>query len=112
VHSARICSAKPNSTEPDSPAPKTRGSRISRTSNKTSKIMMVDPDDWRTPLVRYLDNTGHIAGRKVRRQALKYVLLDNTLYHQTIDGLLLKCLGLDQSKIAMGEVHEDICGTH
>jgi hypothetical protein len=29
-----------------------------------------------------------------------------------MDGLLLKCLGLDQSKIAMGEVHEDICGTH
>jgi hypothetical protein len=25
---------------------------------------------------------------------------------------LLKCLGLDQSKIAMGEVHESICGTH
>jgi hypothetical protein len=25
---------------------------------------------------------------------------------------LLKCLGVDQSKIAMGEVHEGICGTH
>jgi hypothetical protein len=40
--------------------------------------------------------------RKVRRQALKYIMLDNTLYHLTIDGLLLKCLGSDQSKIAMG----------
>jgi hypothetical protein len=39
-------------------------------------------------------------------------MLDNTLYRQTIDDLLLKCLGLDQSKIAMGEVHEGICGTH
>jgi hypothetical protein len=39
-------------------------------------------------------------------------MLDNTLYHQTIDGLLLKCLGSDQSKIAMGEVHEGICVTH
>jgi hypothetical protein len=26
--------------------------------------------------------------------------------------VLLKWLGLDQSKIAMGEVHEGICGTH
>jgi hypothetical protein len=26
--------------------------------------------------------------------------------------LLLKCLGSDQSKIAMREVHEGICGTH
>jgi hypothetical protein len=39
-------------------------------------------------------------------------MLDNTLYRRTIDGLLLKCLGLDQFKIAMGEVHEGICGTH
>jgi hypothetical protein len=75
-------------------------------------MMTVDPDDWRTPFVHYLENLGHIADGKVRRQALKYVMLDNILYRRTIDGLLLKCLGLDQSKIAMGEVHEGICGTH
>jgi hypothetical protein len=39
-------------------------------------------------------------------------MLDNTLYRRTIDGLLLKCLGSDQSKIAMTKVHEGICGTH
>jgi hypothetical protein len=39
-------------------------------------------------------------------------VLDNTLHRRTIDGLLHKCLGSDQSKIAMGEVHEGICGTH
>jgi hypothetical protein len=39
-------------------------------------------------------------------------MLNNTLYRRTIDGLLLKCLGLDQSRIAMGEVHEGIYGTH
>jgi hypothetical protein len=61
----------------------------------------VDPDDWRTPLVRYLENPGHIAGSKVRRQALKYDMLDNTLYRRTINGLLLKCLSLDQSRIPM-----------
>jgi hypothetical protein len=75
-------------------------------------MTMVDLDDWRTPLVHYLENSGHIAKRKVRRQALKYVMLDNTLYRRTIDGLLLKCLGSDQSKVAMGEVHEGICGIH
>jgi hypothetical protein len=73
---------------------------------------MAGPDDWRTPLVHYFENPGHIADRNVRRQALKYVILDNTLYRRTIDGLLLKCLGSDQSKIAMEEVHEGICGTH
>jgi hypothetical protein len=44
--------------------------------------------------------------------SLKYVMLDNTLYHRITDGLLLRCLGSDQSKIAIGEVHEGICGTH
>jgi hypothetical protein len=74
--------------------------------------MMADLDDWRTPLVRYLENPGHIADRKVQRQAFKYVMLDNTLYCRTIDDLLLKCLGSDQSKIAIGEVYEGICGTY
>jgi hypothetical protein len=73
-------------------------------------MMTVDPDDWRTPLVHFLESPGHIAKRKVRWQVLKYVMLDNTLYRQTIDGLLLKYLSLDQSRITMGEVHEGICG--
>jgi hypothetical protein len=75
-------------------------------------MMIVDPHDWRAPLVCYLENPGHIVDRKVWRQALKYVMLDNILYRRTIDGLLLKCLSSDQSRIAMGEVHEGICGTH
>jgi hypothetical protein len=49
--------------------------------------MVVDPDDWRTHLVHYLENLGHIIDRKVWLQALKYILLDNILYRQTIDGL-------------------------
>jgi hypothetical protein len=110
MHEATFCSAEPSSAKMNGPISKTGGSKISRITDESSKTMMVDLDDWRTPLVHYLKNTGRIAGRKVRRQALKYVMLDNTLYHRTIDGLLLKCLGLDKSKIAMEEVHEGICG--
>jgi hypothetical protein len=29
-----------------------------------------------------------------------------------VDGLLLKCLGTEQAKVAIGEVHEGWCGTH
>jgi hypothetical protein len=90
----------------------TRGSEIPRTLDKASETAMVDPDDWRAPLVCYLENPGHIADIKVRRQDLKYVMLDNTLYRRTIDDLLLKCLGSDQSRIAMGKVYEGIYGTH
>ena len=48
----------------------------------------------------------------IGRQALKYTLLNDELYHQTLDGLLLKCLDSNQSRLAMGEVREGICGTH
>jgi hypothetical protein len=64
----------------DGPISETEGSRISRIVDKSSKMMMANPDDWRTPLVRYLENPGHMADRKVKRQALKCVMLDNTLY--------------------------------
>jgi hypothetical protein len=112
MHSPTIYSVEPSLAKPDGLIFETRGSDISRIAIESSKTMTVDPSDWRTPLVRYLENSSHIADRKVWWQALKYVMLDNTLYHQIIDGLLLKCLGSDQSKIAMGEVHEGICGTH
>jgi hypothetical protein len=107
-----ICSTKPSSAKLDGPVSKIRGFGILKNSDDASETTTVDPDDWRTLLVRYLENPGHIADRKVRHQALKYVMLDNTIYHQTIDGLLLKCLDSDQSNIAMEEVHEGICGTH
>jgi hypothetical protein len=85
--SAMICSAEPSSTKPDAPVSKIEWSRISMISDESSKTVMNDPDDWRTPLVRYLENSGYIADRKVRHQALKYIMLDNTLYRRTIDGL-------------------------
>jgi hypothetical protein len=112
MHSVTVCSSEPSSTKPDVLVSETGGFEISRISDEASKTMTVDPDDWRTPLVHYLENPGHIADRKVRQQDLKYVVLDNTLYHRTIDGLLLKCLGSEQSKIVMGEVQEGSCGTH
>jgi hypothetical protein len=112
MHSVTIYSAELSSAKPDGLVSESGGSKNFRNSDETSEMMMVDPDDWRTPLVRYLENPSHIANRKFRRPAFKYVMLDNTLYRRTIYGLLLKCLGSEQSKIAMKEVHECICGTH
>jgi hypothetical protein len=110
--SAIIYSTKPSSAKPDGPVSKTEGLIISVTSNESSETMITDPNDWRTPLVCYLENPGHIADRKVRHQALKYVMLENILYRRTINGVLLKFFGSDQSRKDMGKVHEDICGTH
>jgi hypothetical protein len=43
---------------------------------------------------------------------LKYMLLDDDLYWRTIDGMLLKCLGEEQAKVAVREVHDGVCGAH
>ena len=68
--------------------------------------------DWRVPIIKYLKDPGHGVERNIRRLAFKYVLVDDELYHRTADDILLKCLGTDQTRVAMGEVHEGICGTH
>jgi hypothetical protein len=40
------------------------------------------------------------------------VLHNDELYRRIVEDLLLKCLGSDQARVAMGDVHEGICGTH
>ena len=69
-------------------------------------------EDWRRPIVEYLKDPSKRADMAVRRIAFKYVLMDDDLYRRTADGILLKCLDEDQARVAMGEVHEGICGTH
>nr|ABA95996.1 retrotransposon protein, putative, unclassified [Oryza sativa Japonica Group] len=76
------------------------------------EIATMSADDWRYDVHQYLNNPSQSASRKLRYKALKYTLLDDELYYRAIDGVLLKCLSADQAKVAIGEVHEGICGTH
>ena len=68
--------------------------------------------DWRVPIVTYLKEPGHGADRNIRCLAFKYVLVNDELYRRTAEDALLKSLDSDQARVAMGEVHEGICGTH
>nr|AAM00943.1 Putative retroelement pol polyprotein [Oryza sativa Japonica Group] len=76
------------------------------------EVATITADDWRYDVFQYLQNPSQSASRKLRYKALKYTLLDDELYYRTIDGVLLKCLSADQAKVAIGEVHEGICGTN
>jgi hypothetical protein len=67
MQSVTICFAEPCSTKSDGPVSEIRGSKISRIADESSKTIMADPDDWRTPLVCYLENPDHIVDRKVQR---------------------------------------------
>jgi hypothetical protein len=69
-------------------------------------------EDWRKVLIEYISNPSCNQDQKIRRQALKYCVIDGSLYHQTVDGLLLRCLSKEEARIAMGEVHEGMCGAH
>ena len=80
--------------------------------NTDSAINRAEDRDWRIPIISYLKDPGRGAERNIHSAAFKYVLINDELYRRTAKDLLLKCLDLDQAKVAMGEVHEGICGTH
>jgi len=75
-------------------------------------LSAIGADDWRKEIIDYLRDPSKKVERRVRFQATKYVLLEDELYYQTIDGVLLKCLGDDEAKSLMGEIHEGVCGAH
>jgi hypothetical protein len=89
--------------------------------NESTKPVRVDDStkdgdtiqaDWRLPPMECIRNPGTITDKKLKRQVLKYMPLDDDLYQRTIDGVLLKCLGDEQAKEAIREVHDGICGAH
>ena len=65
------------------------GSQMTELANK------LELSDWRVPLVNHLKDPSQTRDRKIRRQALKYTLFNDELYHRTIDGLFLKCMDSD-----------------
>jgi len=75
-------------------------------------LSAIGVDDWRKEIVEYLRDLSKKVERRIRFQATKYVLLEDRLYYRTIDGVLLKCLGNDEAKTLMGEIHEGVCGAH
>ena len=75
-------------------------------------ISAIGADDWRKEIFDYLRDPSKKVERRVRFRATKYVLLEDELYYRTIDGILLRCLGDDEAKSLMGEIHEGACGAH
>jgi hypothetical protein len=48
-------------------------------------------------IISHLSNPSDTRDKKVHIQAMKYVIMDDELYQRTVDGILLKCLGKEQS---------------
>jgi ribonuclease HI len=69
-------------------------------------------DDWRKEIIDYLEDPSRKVSRKLRYKAIKFVLLDGSLFYKSLDGVLLQCLGLEEEKKMMSEVHDGLCGAH
>jgi hypothetical protein len=69
-------------------------------------------DDWGKEIADYMENQSRKVSRKLRYNAIKFVLLDGRLYYKSMDGVLLQCLGQEEVKKMMSEVHDGLCGAH
>jgi hypothetical protein len=74
--------------------------------------MELSTEDWRKEIIDYLKDPYKKVDKQLRYRFIKYVLPEDELYHHTIDGVLLKCLGEEEAKTLMGEIHKGIGGAH
>jgi hypothetical protein len=58
------------------------------------------------------DGLGKSKARAVKLKAVKYFLIDQTLYWKDPLGLLLRCLDPQEAQKVMFDFHSDLCGGH
>jgi len=77
---------------------------------------MEEGDTWMTPYRCYLANGVLPAepeeGKKVKRNAARYTLVDGTLFRHGFTHPILTCVCGDECTRIMTELHEGICGSH
>ncbi|XP_050941581.1 uncharacterized protein LOC103501632 [Cucumis melo] len=79
-------------------------------------VYAIDEEDWRQPIIDYLEHgklsTDPRHRAKIRRRAARFIYYKDTLYRRSYEGLLLKCLGKEESTKALEEAHSGICDAH
>ena len=96
--------------------------KLSPTDLKTTKLGYADHEnfeilfiddlteqDWRKPIVDYLQNPVASTERKIKYRALSYTLMGNELFKKTPEGVLLKCLNETEAYIALSTTHAGAC---
>ena len=73
-------------------------------------------EDWRSPFVQYLVEgilpQRHSERYKLRRLAMRYFLHNTVLFKKGYDDDLLRCLGPEEAREMIKEVHSGECGEH
>ena len=78
--------------------------------NKEESYAVFISEDWRSPFIQYL--TEGILPQKLKRLATRYVLHNTVLFKKRYNGDPLRCLGLEEAKEMIKEMHSGECGEH
>ncbi|XP_020412770.1 uncharacterized protein LOC109947252 [Prunus persica] len=79
-------------------------------------VLSIDVDDWRQPLIDYLehgklpDDSRHRS--EVRCRAPRFIYYKKILYRRSFEGVFLRCLDKEDAFKAMDEAYSGICGAH
>ncbi|XP_071714172.1 uncharacterized protein [Rutidosis leptorrhynchoides] len=72
--------------------------------------------NWMTPLVKFLTGgelpVDEKEARRVRMKAPMYALIEGVLYRKSYLGLSMLCIGPNQAKELLREIHEGSCALH
>nr|CAE01940.2 OSJNBa0073L13.2 [Oryza sativa Japonica Group] len=75
-----------------------------------------DPEDWRTPFVKYLKNgwlpEDEAEAKRLQLRATKYKLVSSQLYRSRVLQPLLHCISFAEAEEMAKEIHQGLCGAH
>ncbi|XP_070003288.1 uncharacterized protein [Nicotiana sylvestris] len=79
-------------------------------------ISEVEKEEWRQPIINYLcyeiltENSQRRI--EIRRRAPRFLYYKDTLYRRPFEGVLLRCLGEDETLQSLQEARSGVCGSH
>ncbi|XP_073019388.1 uncharacterized protein [Primulina eburnea] len=80
------------------------------------EILPASKDSRKIPLIKFVVNNelpeDKAQAQKIKRQAPRFVLLNNILYRRSFRGPLLKCLSEKEVDYVLREIHEGCCAEH
>ena len=71
---------------------------------------------WMTPIISFLQD-GHLPqdaeeARKVTKRAVRFTILNDTMYKRGFSMLYLKCVDEEEAKYILQEIHKGVCRDH
>ncbi|XP_075479357.1 uncharacterized protein LOC142520238 [Primulina tabacum] len=74
------------------------------------ETLLTPEDSWMTSLIKFIVNNelpeDKVQAQKIKRQALRFALLNNILYRRSFEGPILKCLPVGEVDYVLREIHE------